>query len=99
MISTTRSIRTIAKKDYKVYTTRMKNVTIYSTPTCVYCRMAKDYFKEQKIAFTEHNVLTDLARRKEMIEKSGQMGVPVIDIDGAVTIGFDKLKIAKQLGL
>mgnify|MGYP001573479665 CR=1 FL=1 len=56
----------------------MQNVTIYSTPTCHFCHMAKEYFKANNIAYTEHDVATDLERRKEMVEKSSQMGVPVI---------------------
>lgn len=77
----------------------MKNVTIYSTPTCHFCHMAKDYFKENNIAYTEHNVASDLEKRKEMVEKSGQMGVPVIIINDEVTVGFNKPIIAQQLGL
>lgn len=77
----------------------MQNVTIYSTPTCHFCHMAKDFFKENNIAFTEYNVASDLEKRKEMVEKSGQMGVPVIIINDAVTVGFNKPIIAQQLGL
>ncbi|MES2215846.1 MAG: glutaredoxin family protein [Patescibacteria group bacterium] len=77
----------------------MKNVTIYSTPTCVYCNMAKNFFKENNVAFTEHNVAADLDKRKEMIEKTGQMGVPVIDIGGEAIIGFDEKKVRASLGL
>ena len=61
--------------------------------------MAKEYFKENNVPYTEHNVGSDLAARAEMVEKSGQMGVPVIDIDGDITVGFDKPKIANLLGL
>lgn len=61
--------------------------------------MAKEFFKEKKIAYIEHDVAKDLEQRKIMVEKSGQMGVPVIIIDGDVTVGFDKPKIAKALGL
>lgn len=68
----------------------MKAVTIYSTPTCHFCHMAKDYFKENKIKFTEYNVATDLEKRREMVEKSGQMGVPVIDVGGNIMVGFDE---------
>ena len=77
----------------------MKKVTIYSTPTCHYCNMAKDFFKENKIAYTEANVATDLAKRSEMLERSGQMGVPVIDIDGEIMVGFDKSALSKALGM
>ena len=76
-----------------------KNVTIYSTPSCHFCHMAKDYFKENNIAYTEYNVASDLEKRKEMMDKSGQMGVPVIIIGDELTVGFDKPKIAKLLGL
>lgn len=77
----------------------MKNVTIYSTPTCHFCHLAKDYFTANGIVYTEYNVATDLEKRKEMVEKSGQMGVPVIIIDGELTVGFDQPKIAGMLGL
>lgn len=74
-------------------------VTIYSTPTCHFCHMAKEFFKANNVAYTEHNVASDLDQRKQMIEKSGQMGVPVIIIGDELTVGFDKPKIAKLLGL
>lgn len=77
----------------------MPNVTIYSTPTCHFCHMAKDFFKANNVAYTEYNVAFDLEKRKEMMEKSGQMGVPVIIIGNELTVGFDKPKIAKLLGL
>ena len=77
----------------------MKNVLIYSTPTCTYCTMAKDFFKKNNITYTEFNVASDASRRKEMVEKSGQMSVPVIDIDGQVVVGFDKGTVADLLGV
>jgi len=77
----------------------MKNVTIYSTPTCHFCHMAKDFFTANSIVYTEYNVASDLDKRKEMIEKSGQMGVPVIIIDGEITVGFDKPRIVGLLAL
>lgn len=77
----------------------MKNVTIYTTTTCGYCKMAKDYFTENNISYSEYNVGTDLEKRKEMIEKSGQMGVPVIIVDDKITVGFDKARLANLLGL
>ncbi len=76
----------------------MKNVTIYSTPTCHYCHMAKDYFNSHDIKYTEYDVATDLERRKEMIDKTGQMGVPVIEIDGKLMVGFEESKLAELLG-
>lgn len=76
-----------------------KQVTIYSTPTCHFCHAAKDYFAANSIPFTDINVATDLDRRKEMIEKSGQMGVPVIDVGGEIVIGFDQKKLAELLAI
>ena len=77
----------------------MPNVTIYSTPSCHFCHMAKDFFKANNIAYTEHDVASDLEQRKIMVEKSGQMGVPVILIGEELIVGFDKPKIAKLLGI
>ncbi|HEY4495146.1 MAG TPA: Uxx-star family glutaredoxin-like (seleno)protein [Candidatus Paceibacterota bacterium] len=77
----------------------MKDVTIYSTQTCHFCHMAKEFFKEKNIAYTEYDVASDMEKRKEMVEKSGQMGVPVIIIGDEITVGFDKPTIAKLLGL
>ncbi|OGI68419.1 NrdH-redoxin [Candidatus Nomurabacteria bacterium RIFCSPHIGHO2_01_FULL_42_15] len=74
-------------------------VQIYSTPTCHFCHMAKDFFREKNISFTEYNVASDLEKRKEMVTKSGQMGVPVIIIGDELTVGYDKPKIARLLGL
>jgi glutaredoxin 3 len=76
-----------------------KTIKIYSTPTCHYCTLAKDFFKEKGVTYEEFNVGTDLEKRKEMVEKSGQMGVPVIDIDGEITVGFDEEQVTKLLGL
>lgn len=75
------------------------SVKIYSTPSCVYCRMAKEYFKKNSIAYEEKDVQGDLAAREEMIEKSHQMGVPVIDIDGRIIVGFNRPEIDQALGL
>ncbi len=74
-----------------------KDVTIYSTPVCHYCQAAKEYFKEHNVAFTEHNVASDTDKRQEMIEMTGQMGVPVIRIGDDVVIGFDEQKVAELL--
>ena len=67
-----------------------KKVSIYSTPTCHYCNLAKDFFKEHKIDYTAYDVLSDLEKRKEMVAKSGQMGVPVIMVDDQIIVGFDE---------
>ena len=77
----------------------MKDVSIYSTPSCMYCRAAKEFFKENNIAYTEFDVSTDAAKREEMIQKSGQMGVPVILIGGEMIIGFNRDKISQALGI
>ena len=76
-----------------------KKITIYSTPTCHFCHMTKDYLTEKGIAFTDYNVAADLEKRQEMITRSGQMGVPVIFIDDEMIIGFDKDKIVSTLGI
>jgi glutaredoxin 3 len=75
----------------------MKNVTIYSTPSCGWCKATKQYFAEHKIEFTEKDVAADPAARNEMLEKSKQMGVPVIDIDGEITVGFNQPRLAQLL--
>ena len=77
----------------------MSEVTIYTTPTCVYCNMAKEFFEENKIEYKQIDVSTDSEKAKEMFEKSGQMGVPVIEIDGKITVGFDKKSIKEALGI
>ncbi len=77
----------------------MHNVTIYSTPTCHFCHAAKEFFNENKIAFTEHDVASDLDKRSEMIDMTGQMGVPVIRVDDDVIIGFDEDKLKELLGV
>ncbi len=77
----------------------MKDVKIYSTPTCHFCHMAKDFFKENNVAFTDYNVAEDPQKREELIEKSGQLGVPVIFIGDDMVIGFNKPKIVELLGM
>lgn len=77
----------------------MKPVSIYTTPTCHFCQMAKEFFKANNVAYTEYNVATDQDKRAEMIEKSGQMGVPVIYIGDDLVIGFNESKIKKLLGM
>jgi len=74
-------------------------VKIYSTPSCVYCKMAKDFFKKNNVSFVDYNVAEDIDKAEEMVEKTGQQGVPVIDIDGKIIIGFDKESIEEALGL
>ena len=76
-----------------------KKVVIYSTPTCHFCKMTKEFFKENNIEYTDYNVAEDKDKRQEMIEKSGQMGVPVVFVDDDMLIGFDKEKLSNALGI
>ena len=76
-----------------------KQVTIYSTPSCHFCKAAKEFFAENKVAYTEFNVASDLDKRKEMIEKSGQMGVPVISIGNDIVVGFDEGRLKELLAV
>lgn len=75
----------------------MPNVTIYSTPTCHNCALAKAFFQENDVAYKEHNVAADRAALETMFSRSGQMSVPVIEIGKDVIVGFDKFKIKKLL--
>ena len=75
-----------------------KKVIIYSTPTCPYCKKAKQFLQERGVSYQEFDVAADTAARDEMVKKSGRMAVPVIDIDGTITVGFDEASLKKQLG-
>lgn len=77
----------------------MKKVGIYTTPVCVYCRKAKDFFTAHNVPYEEYNVIADAQRRDEMIKRSGQMSVPVIDVDGALVVGFDERRLKELLGV
>ena len=72
-------------------------VALYSTPTCGYCRKAKDYLRQRQINFTEYNVASDQSKADEMVRKSGQMGVPVIDVNGRIIVGFNQPEIERAL--
>ena len=74
-------------------------VTIYSTPSCHFCHAAKEFFTANNIQFTDYNVASDVAKRQEMVLKSGQMGVPVIYIGDQLVIGFNEPKLRQLLGL
>ncbi|OGZ12497.1 MAG: NrdH-redoxin [Candidatus Lloydbacteria bacterium RIFCSPHIGHO2_02_FULL_51_22] len=74
-------------------------VEIFTSPTCIHCKSAKEFFQTQSIGYTEYDVTKDPARRQEAVEKSGQMGVPVILVDGEVVIGFDEERLIELLGL
>lgn len=73
------------------------SVIVYSTPTCSFCHQLKEYLTENKIEFEDIDVSSDNDKAQEMIHKSGQMGVPVLDVDGEIVIGFDKKKINEIL--
>lgn len=75
----------------------MKKVTIYSTPTCQYCEQAKKYMEEHDINYKDYDVSSDTKRRKEMIEKSGQMGVPVIVLGDELMVGFEEGRFEKMV--
>lgn len=77
----------------------MAKVTVYSTPSCPYCVMLKNFLKEHNVEFDDVDVSQDQGKAQEMIEKSGQTGVPVSDIDGTIVVGFDKEKIKQLLGI
>ncbi len=77
----------------------MATVKVYSTPTCPWCKKAKDFLSEHKIAFQDMNVAEDMVARQDMMKRSGQMGVPVVDIDGELVIGYDIPKLKTKLGV
>jgi len=79
--------------------TQTQKVVIYSTPTCTYCKMTKDFFAANHVEYTDIDVSQNEEKRNEMVEKSGQMGVPVIDIENKIIIGFDEPKLKELLSL
>ncbi len=74
-------------------------VTIYSTPTCHFCHMAKDFFTANNVQFSDYDVAADIEKRKEMVTKSGQMGVPVIFVGDQMTVGFDEARLRQLLNI
>ena len=72
-------------------------VTLYTTPTCSFCTKVKKYLKQNRVTFKEHNIAKDKRRAEEMVKKSGQMGVPVLDVHGKIIVGFDVQKIDQAL--
>ena len=76
----------------------MSSIIVYSTPTCRYCDLAKQFLKDNGVAYEEINVAVDRKAAQEMIAKSGQMGVPVIDFDGEIIIGFNRGRLAELIG-
>ena len=77
----------------------MASVKIYSTPTCPWCAKVKAFLKEHNVAFTDIDVSKNKSAAEEMVKKSGQMGVPVIDIDGKILVGFDEGKLKSALNI
>lgn len=75
----------------------MKKVIVYSTPTCPYCKQLKEFLAKHDVTFEDIDVSDDQEKAQEMIKKSGQMGVPVTDINGEIVIGFDKDKVSELL--
>ncbi len=105
----TKDINEIKKKKFEKMLASIPNddkqpitnhkIIFYSTSSCPYCTMAKQYVKELGVDYEEYDVGTDKERAKEMVKKSGQMGVPVIDIDGHIVVGFNRPLIDKLLGV
>ena len=77
----------------------MQSVKIYTTPSCTYCKMAKDFFQKNNIQYEEKNVATDAEARDEMIMKSGQLGVPVIEVNGKIVVGYDQGRLKELLAI
>lgn len=74
-------------------------VVIYTTPECVHCKMTKEFFRQNNISYEEKDVSVDDKAREEMVAKSGQLGVPVVDIDDKIIVGFDETAIKELLKL
>ncbi|MFN7088362.1 MAG: glutaredoxin family protein [Candidatus Paceibacteria bacterium] len=74
-------------------------VKIYTTPTCPYCKLAKEFMTQHNIAFQELDVSQDEQALNEMVQKTGQLGVPVLDIDGQIMVGFNRKKLGELLGI
>lgn len=72
-------------------------VKMFTTPTCGYCRQAKDFFNDNNVSFSEVDVTKDQVALRDMADRSGQMGVPVIDVDGEIVVGFDRERLAELL--
>lgn len=76
-----------------------KSVTVYSADWCGYCHAVKKYFDDKGVKYTERNIEEDSRYAQEAVDKSGQMGIPVVDIDGKIIVGFDRMKINDALGI
>ena len=87
----------MAEKKKEADTGAVAVVKVYSTDTCPYCTMAKGYLDKKGVRYVDYNVNSDVEKAREMVSKSGQLGVPVLDINGKVIIGFDKRAIDAAL--
>jgi len=88
-----------AEKTKKEKKKKKNRVIVFSTPTCSYCNMAKQYFRRNKIRFKDVDVSRDEAAARDLVRRTGQMGVPVIDINGKLIVGFDKPQINRLLDI
>jgi glutaredoxin 3 len=88
-----------AEKTRKAKKQKKNRVIVFSTPTCSYCNMAKQYFRRNKIRFKDVDVSRDEAAARDLVRRTGQMGVPVIDINGKLIVGFDKPQINQLLDI
>jgi glutaredoxin-like YruB-family protein len=88
-----------AEKTRKEQKKKKNRVIVFSTPTCSYCNMAKQYFRRNKIRFKDVDVSRDQAAARDLVRRTGQMGVPVIDINGKLIVGFDKPQINRLLDI
>ncbi|MBI3421174.1 MAG: thioredoxin family protein [Candidatus Sungbacteria bacterium] len=77
----------------------MQKITIYTTPTCAYCKMTNAFFKEHNVTYEEKDMANNHALAEEVVKKSGRMAVPVIDIDGKILVGFDKEGLSRLLNI
>jgi glutaredoxin-like YruB-family protein len=77
----------------------MSQVTLYTTPTCTYCKVAKRYFEEHDVEYEEYDISQDMEKAQRVVEMTRQTAVPVIEVDGEFIIGFDKRKLASALGI
>lgn len=81
------------------YTEQIMTIKIYSTPACTYCKMAKEFLTSHNVSYQDIDVSVDAAAREDMVEKSGQLGVPVFDIDGQIMVGYNQQLLSKVVGI
>lgn len=81
------------------YTKQIMTIKIYSTPACTYCKMAKEFLTSHNVPYEDIDVSVDAVAREDMVEKSGQLGVPVFDIDGQIMVGYNQQLLSKVVGI